>query len=266
MSTIDRAPATPLTRRQLRELAPEQFWGDDYARASERSDQSTPPPESTQPEIGQPEIEQPEIEQPEVIETAGPPASVPPAQLVIDPLDPFAVWNVPAESGSTPTASSPTPPDGAHRGLPADGRSTNTAAIWWYVALPVLQALAFVGVAIALLLLAFPDPTVPFTIAAAFDPTILPIVAGAAAGVVLLGLSAAIRLLLADRRVLRARGFERTASPWWHLLGPIGFLIARTLALRKQHPRAAVPLTVFVGGYLLIGVVSGPAATLLSLL
>jgi Protein of unknown function (DUF2510) len=62
----------------------------------------------------------------------------------------------------------------------------------------------------------------------------------------ILPLLAFIDSAIRDRRQLIDWGYERPASVWWLLLGPLVYLIARTVRLRAEAGRGAAPLWAFV--------------------
>lgn len=65
-------------------------------------------------------------------------------------------------------------------------------------------------------------------------------------------------LAVADRDGLARREGIRAASPFWMLLGPVGYLIARRFALRRYRIAvASAPLVVVVIQALIIGAVAG---------
>lgn len=49
-----------------------------------------------------------------------------------------------------------------------------------------------------------------------------------------------------DRRSLLAAGHSETASPWWLLLSPLAYLIARTVKVRNTTGRGAAPLWTYL--------------------
>jgi hypothetical protein len=172
----------------------------------------------------------------------------------VDPLDPWAAWTTAPASSDGPPAS-----DAA---TVASAPKPNTRAIWWLVAMPLLEAAAFAAVLAAVTFTLFPtllsDPTA--AVLPTTDVTLLLGLAGASVGISVLGLVVTVLLSVRDRRALRARGFTRTASPWWNLLGPFVYLLVRAIAVRG---RATVPLTVYVCLYVLPGLVAGVVGAVL---
>lgn len=67
---------------------------------------------------------------------------------------------------------------------------------------------------------------------------------------------------MADRRALKAAGHTRTASEFWLLLSPLGYLIARTIRVRRQLGRGSAPLWVHVAALVAIGAAGAGAAML----
>jgi hypothetical protein len=63
-------------------------------------------------------------------------------------------------------------------------------------------------------------------------PLSVPVLTAGIAGLNLLVLAVLVRLAFADRTALQGGGNESTASPWWTLLTPLAYLIARA-----QHVR-----------------------------
>jgi hypothetical protein len=59
----------------------------------------------------------------------------------------------------------------------------------------------------------------------------------------------------ADRRALRRFGFEHTASILWMLLGPLVYLILRTVAIGREVRRGYAPLVTF-GVIAVVGVIA----------
>lgn len=248
MSTIDRAPATPLTRRELREHSPETFWGKGYPSATGQSETTGRSHGEAAETILQPTLSRPEAR--ETLETAlaEPEAPVP----VVDPLDPFAGWVAPKEQAILAL-----PANGRRRPASEGAAAANSRAIWWYVALPIIQSLVFVGIVVGMLLTLFPDPL--SILATPADPTTLLLVGAASVAVSLVGFLASIRLLMADRSHLRAQGFSSSVSPWWHLLGPVIVLSVRAVSLRNEAPRGSLPLTAYLCAYIAPGVALGVA-------
>ena len=58
-------------------------------------------------------------------------------------------------------------------------------------------------------------------------------------GVATLAIATAVLLAARDRRDLQVVGHQQTASPWWLLLTPVGYLAARAAIVRKQTGKSA---------------------------
>jgi hypothetical protein len=124
--------------------------------------------------------------------------------------------------------------------------STNTAAVWWLVFLPIAFLLGAIGVVVAFL----------FSSASAFViyiPSVLlfllPVVAvcvGALQFVVILGVA------FIDQAMLRRSGHPRTASPVWSLLGPLPYVIVRTAKLGKGSGAPLFASAASTGVYIIV--------------
>jgi hypothetical protein len=102
----------------------------------------------------------------------------------------------------------------------------STAAIWAVVFTPLIGVLA--GAAVALLVGIGPS-ALPWIFAAALLPTLWLIAA-----------------VLRDRQALVSFGYNPVPSGWWLLLGPLAYVIARTVRVKRASGRGLAPLFVLL--------------------
>ena len=95
----------------------------------------------------------------------------------------------------------------------------NTGGAWALSATPLIGVVSGVGIGFA----------VTFSVWLALSIVPLPL---------LWSVAAATR----DCRRLDALGYSRVPSRWWLLLGPLGYLIARTVSVRRQSGHGSAPL------------------------
>lgn len=95
----------------------------------------------------------------------------------------------------------------------------NTGGAWALSATPLIGVISGVGIAFA----------VTFSVWLAVSIVLLPL---------LWSVAAATR----DCRRLDELGYGRVPSRWWLLLGPLGYLIARTVSVRRQSGHGSAPL------------------------
>lgn len=100
----------------------------------------------------------------------------------------------------------------------------NTGGAWALSATPLIGVVSGVGIGFA----------VTFSVWLALSIVPLPL---------LWSVAAATR----DCRRLDAMGYGRVPSRWWLLLGPLGYLIARTVQVRQQSGHGSAPLWWHVG-------------------
>ncbi|MHC5796383.1 DUF2510 domain-containing protein [Lacisediminihabitans sp. FW035] len=100
----------------------------------------------------------------------------------------------------------------------------NTGGAWALSATPLIAVVSGIGIAFAAIF------SVWLALVIAFLPLFWMI-------------AAATR----DRSTLDSFGYRRLPSRWWLLLGPLGYLIARTVVVGRQSGRGSAPLLWFVG-------------------
>lgn len=102
---------------------------------------------------------------------------------------------------------------------------TYTASAWWFATLPlwwgVIETCLFLG------LDRFYTPFIQLFVR-------------------LIVVFIAIGLMVHDRKILRRDGHPTTASPWWFLLTPLAYLIARAVHVRRSTRRGWAPVVVWV--------------------
>jgi Protein of unknown function (DUF2510) len=113
--------------------------------------------------------------------------------------------------------------------------TSSTESVWALAFTPWVAALASLGAALVYTLI---SPQWGTLIAGALVP-------------VLWMLATAVQ----DRKSLGELGFPRTASAWWILLGPLAYMIARTISVLKTTDKGKAPLVV-----LLVNTVAVPVA------
>ncbi len=103
---------------------------------------------------------------------------------------------------------------------------SSTPASWMLAATPLVTALAHGA---ALLLQSTGTTPVLLLIGAAIIPLLW-----------------IIMWMVRDRATLHAWGHLKRASGWWILLGALGYLVARTIVVRRQNGRGWWPLVVYL--------------------
>jgi hypothetical protein len=107
---------------------------------------------------------------------------------------------------------------------PAGPRASGTAAVWMIALMPAVQLAAILALILVL------DDFGRFVQAA----------------VVLVFFLWTAVLASHDKRRLLILGHREAATPWWILLSPLAYLIARTVCVRKQGGQASAPMWVYI--------------------
>lgn len=149
--------------------------------------------------------------------------------------------------GPTSTFSAPAPapsvaPFSTTATWQAHPTSSNTAAVWWLIFLPLIGGLLLFPGAIAIWGLdavwGYMDSSTPDADALTF--------LGYIWGVSLLFGIATLLLGFRDRATLRQLGHQEPASPWWQLLSQLVYLVIRTVAVRRETGQGQAPLVVYL--------------------
>ncbi len=117
----------------------------------------------------------------------------------------------------------------------------NTGGAWALSATPLIGVVAGIGIAFAVVV----------SVWLALVIALLPL---------LWMIAAATR----DRSTLDGLGYERVPGLWWILLGPLGYLIARTVQVRRQSGHGSAPLWWCVGLLIVPSVLSVSARVLIA--
>jgi hypothetical protein len=107
---------------------------------------------------------------------------------------------------------------------PEGPRSSSSVAVWMIASMPVIQFAAVLGLVFVL---------------ADFGPFMQAAVA------FIFFLWTAV-LASRDKHHLLLSGHRKAATPWWLLLTPLAYLIARTACIRKQGGHGSAPMWVYV--------------------
>lgn len=119
-----------------------------------------------------------------------------------------------------------------------------TASVWWYALTPLWLTVVGVGVIVGVSQLGrtFALPGLLIDIVASLIT---------------------IGLVRSDRNALIAGGHNTAASAWWWLLGPIAYLIARGIHVKRATGKGFAPLVAFFLSYVIV--VAALAAVLMTL-
>ncbi|CAN5484455.1 hypothetical protein BH10ACT4_BH10ACT4_08030 [soil metagenome] len=117
--------------------------------------------------------------------------------------------------------------------MPTAPTRWNTGGAWALSATPLIAVVSGIGIGFA----------ATFSIWLALLIVLLPF---------LWTIAAATR----DRSALEGFGYDRLPSRWWLLLGPLAYLIARTVFVNRQSGRGSAPLLWYVGIVVVLTVVS----------
>ncbi len=107
---------------------------------------------------------------------------------------------------------------------PEGPRASGTAAVWMIAVMPAIQLAA-----VLVLILVLEDFGRFIQVAVAF----------------VFFLWTAV-LASHDKRRLLTLGHRKAATPWWLLLSPLAYLIARTLCVREQGGHGSAPMWVYI--------------------
>ncbi|MET4704733.1 DUF2510 domain-containing protein [Frigoribacterium sp. UYMn621] len=141
------------------------------------------------------------------------PGSFVPAQPVTPPFSLFAETPAEQRRSAVPAATT---------AAMTGPSSWNTGGAWALSATPLVGVVSGVG--------------------AVFASTVVPGAWLWSLPIALLPLLWTIGAATRDRITLEALGYNRLPSRWWLLLGPLGYLIARTVFVRRQSGRGSAPL------------------------
>ncbi|RZT63931.1 uncharacterized protein DUF2510 [Microcella alkaliphila] len=171
------------------------------------------------------------------------------AQTINDVAEPSAAAPYPYTAPGSLTPASPLPASVAPHSPPSLTAPSSAAALGSGAAARESRAAEFVpdraagfalwSLALAPLLLVLTAP------AGQLFPAAVPVGATFALGLALLALWL-ITWAIRDRAALRAWGHGRRPSPWWLLLGPLGYLAARVTVLRYRRTTSTIALGVCV--------------------
>lgn len=166
--------------------------------------------------------------------------------------------------GTAPKAPPVAPFSTLNTWKPGPSRS-NTAAVWWFVFLPIIVSGVMMGALFAQLAPYFTGAVLTPANQQAMITALLNSFAIIMA-ISVLHAVATIWLAYLDRRGLRELGHTATASPWWNLLMPLIYLIVRSVHVNRAIGGGSAPLTVYVALYILPGLVLGIIAGVLQFL